>query len=226
MTQNTHTARAQKTKRNLIWGAVIAVVAVLTVGASIAYALANQPEPKPQATQQPTPVITPPSTPSVAPTPTPVAVEPTIALPNDCRKIYTAAFLELWAGEPLNDPALADVVISRYETVEKLRESLPGIECKWGKPTEGGMSNAVNRVMPDQESALIAAATAEGFDCVERGVESATLCAIAIGPSDDDEWVVAEELYFRDGLVVTTWRASTTGSIADSSQPVYDTLWP
>jgi hypothetical protein len=221
MTQ-TPRPRRRTLKRNLIWGAVIAVVALVTVGASLAFSFTNEPEPKRQASGAATPSASAP----VAPSPTPTMTEPTTALPNDCREIYTPEFLELWAGEPLNDPALVDVDISRYSSVENLRESLAGIECKWGAATEGGMSNAVNQVTPAEKADLLAAATAEGFACVEGQTEGTTVCGITVGPSEDDEWVMAEELYFRDGLVVTTWRASTVGSISDSSQPVYDTLWP
>lgn len=228
MTAPTRTRRDSKIRRNIIWGVVIAVVAVLAVGASIAYSLSNRSEPKPQAagqkTEQPTPTISPTSSPASTPSPTPTADKPVRSLPGDCRSIYTPAFLDLWEGVPLNDPLLADVGISRYDGVETLRKSLPGIECKWGGPTEGGMSNALNQVTAAQAAALTAAATVDGFTCNDG--PTATVCTISEGPSGDEGWVVAEELYVRDGLLVTTWRASTAGSIADSTQPVYDTLWP
>jgi hypothetical protein len=242
MTEPTpRTPRTTTSRRTIVLGVVLAIVIVLAVGASIAFSLASQPaepatsEPTAAGTPSPSPSAipsastAPEATPTAAPTPTasPSAkpAEPTKPLPTDCRKIYTTQFLELWAGQPLNDPSLVGVGISRYESVETIRDSLPGIECKWGEATEGGMSNAVNQVTRDTQAAMTAAATAEGFRCAENGA-GATVCGISVGPADGDEWVVAEELYFRDGLVVTTWRASTAGSIADSSRPVYDTLWP
>lgn len=224
MTQNTTRPAGRNTRRTLIWAAVIVVIAL---GAGLAFTLLNQQEPASPAVSEPSRTSTPSPTATPSPTPTPTPTEePGAPLPDDCRKIYTPEFLELWAGVELNDPSLADVAISRFESVEAIRESLPGIECKWGVPTEGGMSTAVNRATSDQKSALVAAATSEGFTCTEAS--GTTVCAISDGPNADDAegWVVAEELYFRDGLVISTWRASTMGSIKDSTQPVYVTLWP
>ena len=226
MTEKTTRPTRSNTRRTLIWAAVIAVIAL---AAGLAFAFANQPEPAAPVASEPSPTnaASPAATPTITPTPTATPTEePGAPLPDDCRKIYTPAFLELWAGVELNDPSLADVSISRFDAVEAIREPLPGIECKWGVPTEGGMSTAVNRTTSAQKAAMVAAATGEGFTCTEAS--GVTVCAISDGPNADDAegWVVAEELYFRDGLVVSTWRASTAGSIKDSTQPVYVTLWP
>lgn len=230
MTDETATPAKKMTRRTMLL-IVTAVVAVLALGIGLAVALTNQPsppaasEPTPSAT--PTASATPTQSPTAAPTPTPTPTEePGAPLPADCLSIYTAEFLKTWADVELNDPSLDDVGISRFDTVEAARESLPGIECRWGVPTEGGMSTAVNRTTAPQRDALVAAATENGFSCENR--DTIIVCAISDGPDADDSegWVVAEELYFRDGLVVTTWRASTIGSMEDSTQPVYSTLWP
>ncbi|MET1017169.1 MAG: hypothetical protein ABWX76_10140 [Leifsonia flava] len=227
MTDNTTKPAGRTARRTLIWAAVI----VVALGAGLAFTLLNQPAPATPAASEPSPTASPsvtvPPTPTPTSTPTPTPTEePGAPLPVDCQKIYTPAFLELWKSVELNDPSLDDVAISRFDAVEGIRESLQGIECKWGVPTEGGMSTAVNRATADDKSALVAAATGEGFTCDEAS--GITICAISDGPNSDDPdgWVVAEELYFRDGLVVTTWRASTAGSMEDSTQPVYATLWP
>ena len=224
MTDKTPKPARSTARRTLIWAAVIAVLAL---GGGLAFTILNQPEPTTPASSEPAPRTTPSPTATPTPTPTPTPTEePGAALPSDCLKIYSPAFLDLWAGVELNDPSLDGVGISRYDAVESIRASLPGIECKWGVPTEGGMSTSVNRTTSDQKSALVSAATGDGFTCRDDG--AITICSISEGPNADDPdgWVVAEELYFREGLVITTWRASTTGSIQDSTQPVYVTLWP
>lgn len=226
MTPNTSTPDASRRKRILVWGTAIAL-AVVVVGAGITFALINQPAQTPPAAAEPTPSETPSPTPTATAEPTPT-VQP-LALPTDCRKIYTQAFLDAWAGEELNSPQLEGVGISRHPAIEDIRVTLPGIDCLWGGATEGGTSNAVNSTTPEQKAALIAAATGEGFTCVDNDTDSLTVCSISVqlSPEEDpDQWTVSEELYFRDGLVVTSWRASTAGTMADTTQPVYDTLWP
>lgn len=227
MTENTSTPDASRSKRGLVWGTAIALAVLLLVGVGIAFALGNQPGPLPPAAAEPTPTGTPSATPTATEAPTPTA-QP-VALPTDCRKIYTQEFLDAWAGEELNSPQLDGVGISRHPAIEDIRVTLPGIDCLWGVATEGGTSNAVNSTTPEQKAALIAAATSEGFTCVGDDTDAFTICSISVtlSPEEDpDQWTVSEELYFRDGLVVTSWRASTAGTMADTTQPVYDTLWP
>ncbi|GHD51499.1 hypothetical protein D9V29_14685 [Mycetocola manganoxydans] len=228
MTDETATPAKKMTRRTMVL-IVAAVIAVLALGVGLAVTLTNQPAPpvasEPTPSASPTASATPTTSPTAVPTPTPTE-EPGAPLPSDCLSIYSAEFLKVWADVELNDPALDDVGISRFDAVEAARQSLPGIECRWGVPTEGGMSTAVNSTTSAEKDALVAAALEDGFSCEDR--ESITVCAISNGPNADDAegWVVSEELYFRDGLVVTTWRASTVGSMTDSTQPVYSTLWP
>lgn len=234
MTQNMPTT---KRRRNLIWGAVIAVVVMLALGAA-AFVFVNQAKaiPEPQETSEPSPVTTQSSTPSSTPTPSvtpePAPTDGAVALPDDCLEIYTPEFLDTFGAMDLNHPGV-DGSVSRFEPVETIRETLPGIKCQWGGPTEGGIHTAVNSITPDEEIGLIAAATESGFTCAAGG-ENATLCRYSESFEEDPSspvpdpvtWTISEEVYVRDGLVVTTWWAGTQLSIDSATQPVYDTLWP
>lgn len=148
------------------------------------------------------------------------------ALPTDCRSIYSPAFLENHAYMPLNDPRVVETDVSRFVGVEAIRETLPGIECHWGPPTEGGLTTAVNEVTPAQQDEAIILIKSHGVRCGDwnQGV----LCHYSTGPDpkDPNGWVIAEQHFFRDGLWVTTWWASTFGSIEEDALAVYTTLWP
>lgn len=231
MTESDPTPAQRKAKPTVMW-TVLAVAAALAlalgVWLTISLTTASEAEPTPTASATTQPSAVPTQTPTASETPEPVATA--IATPTDCRAIYSQAFLDEYASVELNDPSLDGVEISRHPAVETIRESLPGIECRWGVPTEGGMSTAVNEVTADEQLELIAAAEDSGFTCGDA-TDGIVVCQISESFSDEAEldpktWTIAEELYFRDGLVISTWRAGTVGTMADSTQPVYDTLWP
>lgn len=213
-------------KRGVILGVSIAVIAVLILGGGAAYALAIQPAPE----APPSPSTEQPAVPDK-----PARVEPTaepVALPTDCREIYTEEFLDAHENVDLNHEGVIGTPVSRFAPVEAIRETLPGIECQWGGPTEGGIYSAVNAVTPDMGIQLVAAATESGFTCdgVGGGI---TLCRYSetfpedeTDPANTTIWTTAEDVYLRDGLVVTTWFAGTASSIDAVTQPIYDTLWP
>lgn len=214
-------------KRGVILGVSIAVIAVLILGGGVAYALAIQPDPE-------APPVPSTEQPAVPDKPAPVS-EPTaepVALPTDCRKIYTEEFLDAHKNADLNHEGVVGTPVSRFAPIEAIRETLPGIECQWGGPTEGGIYSAVNAITPDVEIELIAAATESGFTCEGAG-DDITLCRHSetfpedeADPNNTTIWTSAEDVYLRDGLVVTTWYAGTASSIDAVTQPIYDTLWP
>ncbi|MBG6239405.1 hypothetical protein IWX78_002384 [Mycetocola sp. CAN_C7] len=228
MTESTPTSApspaAKKTRRSLMWAGVV-VTGVLILGGGVAYSLANQPEP-PSAAAEAAPGVKP------KPTQTPTVTEPLIVpitQPTDCLDIYSQEFLQSQGVDQLNLPEMEGVGLSRYDSIETIRMSLPGIDCQWGPPTEGGMATAVNTTTPETKTALMTAATAEGFICLDHGEPFHSVCSISVGPSTEegaDGWSIYEELYFRDSLVVSTWRASISGTMQNSTQPVYQTLWP
>lgn len=242
MTENTTTTSSRR--RKILWAAAIAAAVVLLLGATVAFSLLNQadavPEPRKTVGAAPSATATPP-TPSESPAPTtpPEAATPQpqppsggVALPDDCLKIYTQAFLDSYGTLDLNHPGV-ETTVSRFEPIESIREDLPGIQCQWGGPTEGGIYTAVNSVTPEQGIDMVAAATASGFTCEAPG-EDITLCrhseSFPEDPSsptpDPVSWTISEDLYLRDGLVVTTWWAGTELSIDEATLPVYTTLWP
>jgi len=147
-------------------------------------------------------------------------------LPTDCRAIHSAEFQERHAETPLNDPGVVGTDVPRFGGIEALREDLPGIECHWGPPTEGGVTTAVNRVTEPQRDQALALIRSHGSVCEEWN--GGTLCRYSSGPQTDDPagWVIAEQYYFRDGWWVTIWWAGTRGSIETDARAVYDTLWP
>lgn len=210
-----------------IVGLSIAVIAILAVGGGVAFALATQSA----RDRQPVASIEQPAVPE-QPAPVPEPTRATIPLPTDCRKIYTEAFLEEYANIDLNHVGVRGTPVSRFRPIEGIREMLPGISCQWGGPTEGGIYSAVNAVTPNVEVKLIAAAAESGFTCEERD-EDTTLCRHSTtfpedetNPNNTTIWTVAEDVYLRDGVVITTWFAGTGSSIDAVTQPIYDTLWP
>lgn len=214
-------------RRGVILGVSIAVIAVLILGGGAAYALAIQPVPE-------APPVASTEQPAVPDKRIPVA-EPTadaIALPTDCREIYTQEFLDAHKNVDLNHEGVVGTPVSRFEPIESIRETLPGIECQWGGPTEGGVYSAVNAITPEVGIELIAAATESGFACAGIG-DDTTLCRYSetfpedeTDPGNTTTWTLAEDVYLRDGLVITTWFGGTASSIDAVTQPIYDTLWP
>lgn len=166
------------------------------------------------------PTAAPPATSSAAP------VEPAApaALPTDCYKIFDQAYLDTYGSAELNSPLL-EPVISRIPDIEALRASLPGIDCRWGGPTEGGTASSVNAVTPAQQDEAIALAVANGASCEDW--EEGTKCRIF---QRLDEWYTAEEYFFRDGLWVSTWLAGTIGDentiTQEMTSSIESTLWP
>jgi hypothetical protein len=153
-------------------------------------------------------------------------VEPAapVALPTDCYEIFDQAYLDTYGSAELNSPLL-EPVISRIPDIEALRASLPGIDCRWGGPTEGGTASSVNAVTPAQQDDAIALAVANGASCEDW--EQGTKCRIF---ERLDEWYTAEEYFFRDGLWVSTWLAGTIGDentiTEEMTSSIESTLWP
>ncbi|MBG6237862.1 hypothetical protein IWX78_000817 [Mycetocola sp. CAN_C7] len=206
----------------LIPTVVIVVVLLLAGGAITALYVANtatenDAAPTPTATTRPTSAAIPTPTPTATPVPTPSGA----SQPTDCFAIYPQAFLDAQEGEPLNDPSVSGTDISRYRAIEEIRETLPGFECHWGLPTEGGVANAVNTVTAPEQARVITLLEENEHVCAPEN--DGIVCRQSEGPMEG--WTLAEEHFFRDGLWVSTWWAGTQGDIADTSGPIYDTIW-
>ena len=66
----------------------------------------------------------------------------------------------VWFGRVEQPASRADHLA--HPDIEALRASLPGIECRWGGPTEGGTASSVNAVTTAQQDEAIALAVANG----------------------------------------------------------------
>ncbi|MET1051175.1 MAG: hypothetical protein ABWX65_00910 [Mycetocola sp.] len=212
--------REPRRRTGLIVTVVIVLLVILGGGAIVASSLAGTPDDT-AATPAPTTSTPADETPTAAPPSTPVPTPSGAGQPTDCFQIYPQDFLNLQEGQPLNDPSVAGSDISRYRAIEEIRETLPGFECHWGLPTEGGIANAVNTVTADEQATVVALLEENDHTCASE--REGIVCRQSQGPMDG--WTLAEEHFFRDGLWVSTWWAGTQGDIADTSEPVYATIW-
>jgi hypothetical protein len=215
----------------LVGGIVAAVVIIslvvvffLTRSGGDPLASSSTPSASASASSTAVPTASPTAAPTATPSAAPVETAGPVALPTDCYKIFDQAYLDTYGSAELNSPLL-EPIISRIADVEALRASLPGIECRWGGPTEGGTASSVNAVTPAQQDEAIALAVANGASCEDW--QQGTKCRIF---ERLDEWYTAEEYFFRDGLWVSTWLAGTIGdenTITDEmTSSIESTLWP
>jgi len=216
--------------RRRVWLLVGGIVAAVVIVSLVVVFFLTRPGGDPVSA--PTPSASAPASSTASPTAPASAtsssapVEPAapVALPTDCYEIFDQAYLDTYGSAELNSPLL-DPVISRIPDIEALRASLPGIDCRWGGPTEGGTASSVNAVTPAQQDDAIALAVANGASC--EAWEQGTKCRIF---ERLDEWYTAEEYFFRDGLWVSTWLAGTIGDentiTEEMTSSIESTLWP
>ncbi|WP_187977411.1 hypothetical protein [Mycetocola sp. JXN-3] len=190
---------------------VIAVVIAVVSGAFSGGKTAESPSPSAEVSASASASPSPSATPSETPIPSASPTAPVrVAVPTDCKAVFTPAFLQKIEGDPnypLNNPDVGQDS-SRDEQIIALTKTLePRIFCSWGGPSESGANTTVAAVTDAQAATVNARMADMGATCTE--VDGGTRCVFSRVRAENHEQYgmyagVVESSFTRDGLWIST----------------------